>query len=136
MPVFTIYAYGPDFARAYGVMFDSLEEAQRSADKRWPDWTTGAVSLDDPLPAELTEIAAKLKSEKKKPPHDPLRIAIVKRALELDLTAYAIAKMCKPDGPDSDSVKRYFTGRIALNSRYVSLILEVLGWDGEIKFEE
>ena len=54
---------------------------------------------------------------------DPIREAITARAESLGLTAYAVAKQCELD---PGTVKRYFAGRCALNSRYVSAICEVL----------
>ena len=55
---------------------------------------------------------------------DWIRDAIVARADKLGLTAYAVAKHCEID---PSAVKRYFTGRCALNSRYVSSICEAVG---------
>lgn len=62
---------------------------------------------------------------------DTIREAIIARAETLGLTAYAIAKQCvaKDDGPTPDvgTVKRYMSGVVSLNSRYVSQIADVLG---------
>lgn len=59
---------------------------------------------------------------------DTIRDTIVARAKALDLTAYAVAKQCVGEKtPDPDTVKRYFTGAVSLNSRYVSQICEALG---------
>lgn len=54
---------------------------------------------------------------------DTIQQAIAARAEELGLTAYAVAKKC---GITPEAVKRFFAGRAALNSRYVSKICEVL----------
>lgn len=69
-------------------------------------------------------------------PPDPLRDLIRDRADSLGLSSYAIAQRCGPGGPTQDAVRRYLTGRTALNSRYTSAILEVLGWDGSIGWVE
>ena len=63
---------------------------------------------------------------------DTIRDTIAARATELGLSSYAIAGLCSdryPDAktPDSDTVRRYIAGPVALNSRYVSQICEVLG---------
>ena len=73
-------------------------------------------------------------SKKPTPPPDPLRDLIRKRADSLGLTYYALAKLCG-DNPTDDAVRRYLTGRTALNSRYVSTLLGVLGWDGKVRWE-
>jgi hypothetical protein len=59
---------------------------------------------------------------------DTLRETIIARAENLGLTSYAIAKLCTGEKtPDPDTVRRYLTGAVSLNSRYVSQICEVLG---------
>ena len=55
---------------------------------------------------------------------DTIRNAIIARADQLGLTAYAISKAANLD---PQTVKRYLAGRASLNSRYVSAICEVLG---------
>ena len=54
---------------------------------------------------------------------DSIRETITARAETLGLTAYAVAKQCDLD---PGTVKRYFDGRCALNSRYVSKLCKVL----------
>ncbi len=54
---------------------------------------------------------------------DKIQRAIAARADQLGLSAYAVAKHCDIS---PEAVKRFFTGRAALNSRYVSKICEVL----------
>lgn len=49
---------------------------------------------------------------------------VAARALQRGLTAYAVAKSADLD---PQTVKRFFEGRCALNSRYVSRICDVLG---------
>ncbi len=68
------------------------------------------------------------------PPPDPLRDLIRERATALGLSYYALAQRCGESGPTDDAVRRYLTGRTALNSRYVSALLAVLGWDGRVKW--
>ena len=59
---------------------------------------------------------------------DTIRETIIARAESLGLTSYAIAKLCVGEKtPDPDTVRRYLTGAVSLNSRYVSQICEVLG---------
>lgn len=59
---------------------------------------------------------------------DKLRETIIARAEKLGLTAYAIAKQCAGEKtPDPDTVKRYMSRLVSLNSRYVSQICDVLG---------
>ncbi len=59
---------------------------------------------------------------------DHIRETIIDRAQKLGLTAYAIAKQCSGERtPDPDTVKRYLSRRVSLNSRYVAQICEVLG---------
>lgn len=59
---------------------------------------------------------------------DTIRETIIARAETLGLTAYAIAKQCVGEKtPDPDTVKRYLSGVVSLNSRYVSQICDVLG---------
>ena len=55
---------------------------------------------------------------------DWIRETVAARAEERGLTAYAIGQQC---GIDPGTIKRYLTGRCALNSRYVSAICDVLG---------
>ena len=55
---------------------------------------------------------------------DWIQQTIAARAAEKQLTAYAVAKEI---GATPETVKRYFEGRCALNSRYVSAICDVLG---------
>ena len=50
--------------------------------------------------------------------------AVAARAEERGLTAYAVAKSADLD---PQTVKRFFDGKCALNSRYVSRICDVLG---------
>lgn len=64
---------------------------------------------------------------------DPMRDIVVARTKELGLTAYAVAKAC---GIDPDTVRRYLTGRVSLNSRYLSAILMSLGWDAELVWSD
>jgi hypothetical protein len=54
---------------------------------------------------------------------DTIREVISVRAQERGLTAYAIGKATDID---PDTVRRYLTGRCALNSRYVSAICSLL----------
>lgn len=69
---------------------------------------------------------------KRKPARpDPLRDQIAERVESLGLTAYAVAKSCEID---PDTVRRYLTGRVSLNSRYVSAILTAIGWDGSVRW--
>jgi lambda repressor-like predicted transcriptional regulator len=56
--------------------------------------------------------------------NDWIREAVAARAEERGLTAYAVAKEAELD---PQTVKRFMKGRCALNSRYVSRILDVLG---------
>jgi hypothetical protein len=58
------------------------------------------------------------------PDADKIRAKIVERAEQLGMTPYAIAKKCEID---PGTIKRYFTGRCSLSSRYVSAICDVLG---------
>lgn len=55
---------------------------------------------------------------------DWIREAITARAETLGLSAYAIGKHCEID---PGTVKRYLSGRCALNSRYVSAICMAIG---------
>ncbi len=64
---------------------------------------------------------------------DPLRDQIAERVEKLGLTAYAVAKACDID---PDTVRRYLTGRVSLNSRYVSAILTAVGWDGAVRWSK
>ena len=69
------------------------------------------------------------------PPPDQLRDLIHERVESLRLNYEELSRRC--DGkPDPESISRYLRGRIALNSRYVSALLEVLGWDGAMGWEE
>lgn len=54
---------------------------------------------------------------------DTIREVISARAQERGLSAYAIGKATEID---PDTVRRYLTGRCALNSRYVSAICDLL----------
>jgi hypothetical protein len=77
------------------------------------------------------------------PPADRLRDLIRERAESLGwradrplgrspdgvLTNSELARRCGPDGPGHDAIGRYLTGRVALNSRYVSALMTALGWD-------
>jgi hypothetical protein len=68
---------------------------------------------------------------------DTLRDTIIARAQLLGLTAYAIAKRCSGEQtPDPDTVKRYLSGRVSLNSRYVSQMCDVLGLELRQKPED
>ena len=60
---------------------------------------------------------------------DWIQQTIEARAEERELTAYAVAELCRNAGHEIDhgTVKRYFAGRCALNSRHVSAICDVLG---------
>ena len=62
---------------------------------------------------------------------DTIRETIASRAETLGLTAYAVAKWCRENTEaktiNADSVKRYFDGRCALNSRYVSAVCAAVG---------
>jgi len=68
---------------------------------------------------------------------DTIRETIIARAETLGLTAYAIAKAIHEatgsTSPDVGTVKRYMTGVVSLNSRYVSQICEVLGLELTVK---
>lgn len=55
---------------------------------------------------------------------DWIRETLAARAADLGLTAYTVGKAT---GIDVGTVRRYFTGRCALNSRYVSAIASHLG---------
>ncbi len=55
---------------------------------------------------------------------DWIQETVAARAKERGLTAYAVAKAADLD---PQTVKRFFDGKCALNSRYVSRICEVLG---------
>ena len=55
---------------------------------------------------------------------DWIRETVAARAEQRGLSAYAVAKEI---GATPETVKRYFEGRCALNSRYVSAICDVLG---------
>lgn len=55
---------------------------------------------------------------------DWIQEIVAARAEERGLTAYAVAKSADLD---PQTVKRFFEGRCALNSRYVSRICDVLG---------
>jgi hypothetical protein len=56
---------------------------------------------------------------------DTIREAVVQRAAELELTAYAISKQLE-GVPSQESIKRYLSGRSSLSTKYVSRICEVL----------
>ena len=68
---------------------------------------------------------------------DTIRETIIARASELGLSAYAIAKAIHAatgsKSPDVGTVKRYMTGVVSLNSRYVSQICDVLGLELTVK---
>ena len=68
---------------------------------------------------------------------DTIRETIIARAETLGLTAYAIAKAIHEStgstSPDVGTVKRYMTGVVSLNSRYVSQICDVLGLELTVK---
>lgn len=55
---------------------------------------------------------------------DSLRDTIIAQAESLGLTAYAVAREAQLD---PQTVKRYMSKKVSLNSRYVSQICEVLG---------
>lgn len=57
---------------------------------------------------------------------DHIRTAIIARAAELGLTAYAIAQRCE-GSPNNEAVRRYLTERCSLSTRYVSRICDALG---------
>lgn len=61
---------------------------------------------------------------------DAIQEAIVDRANELGLSAYAVGKRCEIT---PEAVKRFFAGRAALNSRYVSRICQELGLELRVK---
>lgn len=58
-----------------------------------------------------------------------LRDLIRERATSLGLNYEELSRRCGGK-PDPESISRYLRGRIALNSRYTSELLRVLGWDG------
>lgn len=60
---------------------------------------------------------------------DWIRETVSARATERGLTAYAVAELCRAAGHaiDHGTVKRYFEGRVALTTRHVSAICDVLG---------
>lgn len=60
---------------------------------------------------------------------DWIRETLAARAADLDLTAYAVGKAT---GIDVGTVRRYFAGRCALNSRYVSALATHLGMTLEV----
>lgn len=57
--------------------------------------------------------------------HDHLRTAIVARAAQLGLTAYAIAR--DAGGPSEESVRRYMAGSQDMKSSSVAAVCWVLG---------
>lgn len=60
---------------------------------------------------------------------DWIRETVTARATERGLTAYAVSELCRGRGHEIDhgTVKRYFDGRVALTTRHVSAICDVLG---------
>lgn len=62
---------------------------------------------------------------------DTIRETIASRAKSQGLSAYAVAKWCRENTAaktiSADSVKRYFDGKCALNSRYVSAVCAAIG---------
>ncbi len=62
--------------------------------------------------------------------HDTIRATIIARSNKLGLTGYGIWKLVHAEYPDSkmdlSTVNRYLSGRVSLNSRYVSQICAVL----------
>lgn len=68
---------------------------------------------------------------------DRIRESIIVQAEKLGMTAYAIAKQCAGEEgettPDPDTVKRYLSGVVSLNSRYVSQICDVLGLELRVR---
>lgn len=67
-------------------------------------------------------------------PADPLRDLIRERATSLGLNYEELSRRCGGK-PDPESISRYLRGRIALNSRYTSELLRVLGWDGRVNWK-
>ena len=61
--------------------------------------------------------------------NDPLREAVIDRMAELKITAYRVAQLSE-GAVSEDAVRRYQTRVVSLNSRHVSAILSVLGWNG------
>lgn len=77
-----------------------------------------------------------MSSRTPKPPADPLRDLIRERAESLGMLNYEeLSRRCGGK-PDPESISRYLRGRIALNSRYASALLQALGWDGVVGWEE
>ena len=68
---------------------------------------------------------------------DPIRRALIDRAKKLKCNSVDIARECvATDGgatPDITTVRRYFSGLVSLNSRYVSQVAEVLGMEMRVK---
>lgn len=62
---------------------------------------------------------------------DHIQQTIAARAAELGLSAYALAQAARelPDAPQptKETIRRYLDGNCALNSRYVSLLCQILG---------
>lgn len=54
---------------------------------------------------------------------DHIRRAIIDRAEQLGLTAYAIAKQAEQD---PTNLKRYFNGTVSLSSKNISSVCDVL----------
>lgn len=61
--------------------------------------------------------------------NDPLREAVIDRMAQLKITAYRVAQLSE-GAVSEDAVRRYQTRMVSLNSRHVSVILSVLGWNG------
>lgn len=75
------------------------------------------------------------RTPKPPPPPDTLRDLIHERVESLRLNYEELSRRCG-GRPDPESISRYLRGRIALNSRYVSALLEVLGWNGAMGWGE
>ena len=61
---------------------------------------------------------------------DTIRDKVIARASALGLTAYALAKQADLD---PGTVKRYMSGAVSLNSRYVSLLCKILELELTVK---
>lgn len=59
-------------------------------------------------------------------PADPIRDAVIRRAAELGLTAYAIARD-SGGAVNEDTVRAYLTGRKDMTGRRLGAVLRVLG---------
>ena len=66
------------------------------------------------------------------PPTDWIQSAVVARATELGLTAYAIAQLAE-NAVSEDAVKSYLTGRKSLTSAKLQHVLRVLGLSLKVK---